>query len=97
MAARPASCDADRGGAGRPARCGRTARARIVLAGALTCSAFVAALHVAIDEVAGACASNAPVAAGAAPEASERAVEHPEDADRAERVGGKRAQDEPHR
>ena len=57
----------------------------------------VAALHVAIDAVGGACATNVPVAAGEAPEASERAVEHPEDADRAERVGGKRAQDEPRR
>ena len=55
----------------------------------------VAALHVALEGADGACATNADPAARSAPGASERAVEHPEDADRAERMGGNRLQDAP--
>lgn len=58
----------------------------------------VAALHVALDSLGGAegdCAANAGAAAHSAPGASERAVEHPEDADGAKRMGRHRTQETP--
>lgn len=57
----------------------------------------VAALEVALDGAAQDCATNAQAPARSGPEPSERPIEHPEDTDRAEPIGGGRAQDAPHR